>query len=779
MNNLTDRKYSFLSTALPSETFTVVEFKGEEGLSMPYRFEILLASEDPEIDLGRMINSSARFIIHREEGDPVYFNGILSGFEQLHAMETYVFYRAVLAPKLWWLSLTHHNQIFLNQTVPEIIAAVLKDGGLTRLDFDLRLKGDYPKREYVCQYGETHLNFVSRWLEREGIYYYFEQSESSEKLIITDSAISHTENPRGGKLFYSPPSGLTDIYREEIIQAVVCRTGILPRKVLLKDYNYRKPSLEIMGTADVDPNGRGDVYLYGEHIGTPEEGNRLASIRAQELLCRKEEYLGDSVVSYIQPGYTFELVEHYRQSFNRKYLTIRMSHEGSQTGYLSAGIQKGFSDRESRVYYQNRFTAIPAGVQFRPQRTAEIPRISGIVSAKVDAAGSGKYAELDERGSYKVRLPFDLSGRKEGKASTWLRMAQPYAGSNHVMHFPLHKDTEVLITFTEGHPDRPLIAAAVPNPETPSPVTSKDATMAKITTAGGNEIHIGDQEGGRHILLHSPTANTKFIMGSGGSGTAGASEGGGDEGGGGESEGGGEDKWFDFDKGVQKGEGTKKSFEDGFMFQTDGSLNGIVNLNWDVQVGGIKNEVIVGGNNELVLGEDIGIVVGEKLDVAVALEQGVSLALKVDFDLKTVSISALSEVVLGATSTEIQEIKTEIHESKTGIREAKTELQTAKQEINDVHTALSATKSAMEGEVNKLRGAVTNMNGELTALRGSVTELEGDVNTMAGSVNEMAGDMNVMSGEIAELAGSRDTMAGDIADLAGAIEVLAGTDDIL
>ncbi len=88
---------------------------------------------------------------------------------------------------------------------------------------------------------------------------------------------------------------------------------------------------------------------------------------------------------------------------------------------------------------------------------------------------------MDDQGRYKVILPFDTSGRKDGKASTFLRMMQPYIGSDHGMHFPLHKGTEVLLTFIEGDPDRPVIAGAVPNPESPSQVTDQNLTKSVLT----------------------------------------------------------------------------------------------------------------------------------------------------------------------------------------------------------------------------------------------------------------------------------------------------------
>ena len=246
------------------------------------------------------------------------------------------------------------------------------------------------------------------------------------------------------------------------LQSFRCRKSVLPAKVLLKDYNYRRPSLDVAGTAEVSTTGRGTVYFYNEHFRTAEDGTRLAGIRAESIICRGEEYLGESSVPSMISGYTFSLTEHYRVGFNRKYLTIEVEHEGDQSSLLPVGAGSG--PRENRSLYRNRFTAIPKEVQFRSRVVTKKPKVSGAIPATIDGAGSGQYAELDDMGRYKVIIPFDLSGRVEGKASSWIRMAQPYGGSGHGMHFPLHKGTEVLLTFVSGDPDRPIIAAAVPQP---------------------------------------------------------------------------------------------------------------------------------------------------------------------------------------------------------------------------------------------------------------------------------------------------------------------------
>jgi hypothetical protein len=183
-------------------------------------------------------------------------------------------------------------------------------------------------------------------------------------------------------------------------------------------------------------------------------------------------------------------------------------------GYLLPEVAEGLKGYKSTVYYRNSFSAIPAEVQFRPERKAVKPRISGTMHAVIDAAGSGRYAELDNQGRYKVRLPFDESDdHKAGKASIYLRMMQPYANRKGGMQFPLTKGTEVLLTFIDGDPDRPVIAGAIANPETPSPVSNENQTESVIQTGGNNKIRIEDKEGKERIIMESPTAGSWVRIG--------------------------------------------------------------------------------------------------------------------------------------------------------------------------------------------------------------------------------------------------------------------------
>ena len=738
MTILTEQKYSFVSRALPEDAFGVVRFEGTEGLSRCYEFNVLLASEIPDIDLEKVLEKPAVFTIHRDNGD-VPFNGILTDFEQLQAYGQYVFYRATLVPRLWWLSLTFHNQVFLNMKLPDILATVLKDGGLNDSDFQLKLQGNYPVWEYVCQYRESHLNFLTRWMERDGIYYYFEQTPDGEKVVLTDTHISHVAPPQGRNVTYTPPSGLDGSHWQEVTTMFFCQQQAVPEKVVLKDYDYRKPSLELTGQAKVSDRGRGEIFIYGEHFRTPDEGHALAQVRAEEYLCREREFYGQSMVPYLQPGYTFKLDEHYRSEFNQEYLTVDLYHEGSQTAYLTAGLHRSFQDDEIQLLYKNSFKAIPASVQFRPLRQTEKSRFYGVVNAVVDAAGAGQYAELDDMGRYKVILPFDQSGRKDGKASTFLRMMQPYAGSDHGMHFPLHKGTEVLLTFIDGDPDRPVIAGAAPNPEHPSLVTSESQTQCRLTTAGQNRIHIEDMEGSERILAHSPTANSFLRIGKPNDPPPVAN-------------------WTDdFDPEYLQRE------KDGITLMTAQGL--------DIKAA-TANKIILGESASVTVVLDIKGVVGERIDLTLGERLNLNLLTQTDFKMgwhwNTVNSMTEMKGLHHRLSAAEQIVVAETTQLSAEVTRVQGAVQTAVGEANRAKAAVtSATGSANKahGQLNKVVGKADDIQGSLNTARGSASEAQGRLTGVTGQATRATGALNDAVGQRDDLMATREEALGGLVDI--------------
>jgi type VI secretion system secreted protein VgrG len=502
------------SSALPGTT-RVAAFTGVEAISRPYEIEIFLlirAGVGEEIDLADPIGAKARLVIDRQNDriPPFVFCGVFGEVELLHAIDGWALVRALLVPRLWQLGLSRHSRIFTLRTVPEVIEAVLQDNGLTGDDYELRL-GAYEIEEHICQYRESDLDFISRWMEREGIFYYFEHGEDREKLILSDS-ISYDKSPINQPVRYYPQAG-GDTSAGASLRSFKANHATLPAKVMLKDYDYARPKLDVSGTAPVSDSGVGEVSLYGERFFSPGAGSRLAMIRSEELLAKKVTYRAKGTRFHLRPGYTFDLEEHPLPSFNAGYLTTTARHYGNQ----AAQTLTQFRDMVDLPYddiYVVELTAIRSSTQFRAESRTPWPRIYGFQNGIIEGPANSEYAQIDNQGRYSVKFQFDESDLRGTEASTFVRMIQPHGGSIEGFHFPLRKGTEVMISFLGGDPDRPVIAGVAPNALTPSPITSSNHTRNVIQTGGRNRLEIEDLAGQQRITLSTPHANTYLRMGS-------------------------------------------------------------------------------------------------------------------------------------------------------------------------------------------------------------------------------------------------------------------------
>ncbi|MDY7224854.1 type VI secretion system Vgr family protein [Hyalangium rubrum] len=494
---------------LPTET-RVMRVSGHEGLSRLYSFTLDLVMPGDEglsFDMGEAINTAATLDIHEGNGTRRgTFHGILSTVDWVQEVADNAIYRVTLVPRLWRLGLSVHSNVFVDKTVKDIAMDVLLSNGLKeKKDFEFRLgPTKYEKMPHVSQYRESDLDFLSRRLERDGLYYFFEQLDAGEKLIITDAQDKHTAS---GSVRYFP-QGSSETMGTEALHAFVCRHQIRPKQVKLREYDYLRPTMDLMKTDPVVQNGDGDVVSHDENYSTPGEGQRLAKVRSEELKSREVVFEGHGLTYDVRPGYTFDVTAHPRPSFNVSYLAVAVTHEGTQ-GVLGEGPQQ----EPQAPTYLVRMEAIPATVQFRPRRLTPIPRIYGTEMGVVDGEQDSTYAQIDSHGRYKVQVFFDENDPRNGKASMWLRMLQPHGGPNEGFHFPLRKNTEVMLVFLGGDPDRPVIAGVVPNTHTPSPVTVDNATHNVILTGGGTRMEIEDNDGAQYLKITTPPESTLLHLG--------------------------------------------------------------------------------------------------------------------------------------------------------------------------------------------------------------------------------------------------------------------------
>jgi type VI secretion system secreted protein VgrG len=496
-----------------ADEIRVVGFRGTERLCRPYLFEIFAQVEGQgrAADLEEAISSTVTLKFQREQEQPQILRGILANVSLVHQMRAWALYRLELVPRVWRLGLTRHSRVFTKQSVPDIIKSVLEAAGLGAEDFELRPDGDYPEEELVVQYAESDLDFLHRWMEREGLYYFFEQTEAGEKLVIVDHVSFHkslVERP----VRYHPLAGY-DTSAGECFDTFAAIRAATVGRVRLADYDYARPMLDVSADQKVSERGFDEIRVHAGRFFDPEQAKRFARIRAEELKARELVYHAAGTALHMSAGYLVSLSEHAIDRFNKDYLLTEVHHFCNQLqqegdSHLGRIVKPEFED-----VYRVEVKAADASQPYRTPEETPKPRVWGYESGVVDGPIDSEYAQLDEQGRYLVKLKLDESDLKDGKASTYLRMMQPHGGTTEGWHFPLRKGTEVIVTFLGGDPDRPIIAGVVPNAETPSPVTSDNQTWNIIQTGGSNRLRINDKKGEEYIDLSTPYNKTILAMG--------------------------------------------------------------------------------------------------------------------------------------------------------------------------------------------------------------------------------------------------------------------------
>ncbi len=480
----------FRSPAIDAGDVRVRSLHGRESLSQLYEFMLEVETtfggplEQGQIDA---LLTQAAYCAYGEDEEHK-LHGFIREVETMSVADIgRVVYRLRLVPKMFDLTLTFGSWVYQDLDAPGLVKDVLDNAGWSDgTDYEFRLTGSYPKHEYKVQYQETDFNFVSRVMEHEGLFYFFEHTDEGSKLVITDGNSAFRPRETYEQLAYDPRQGISGPI--EVVSSLSRVQRTVPAKVSLRDYNYRTPSVPLLADTEVDATGIGEQVYYGEHFKDAAGGKRLGRFRAQEHFAQRETYRGTSMARGLRAGDKFALEGHPLAGYDMEYVVTEIVHEVSQEGITGEG--------SGERAYRNDFVAIPYAVPFRAPQVTPRPRIVGVIHGRIDAPADGDRATpLDEMGRYKVVLPWDVAGQEGGKASRWIRMAQPASGGGYGVQFPLHIGTEVLLVHIDGDPDRPIISASAPNPNTASPVTSANATQSMIRTRHGITVTFDDQSG--------------------------------------------------------------------------------------------------------------------------------------------------------------------------------------------------------------------------------------------------------------------------------------------
>ncbi|MGE3109125.1 MAG: type VI secretion system Vgr family protein, partial [Phycisphaerales bacterium] len=476
-------------------------FTATEHLGRPFRIELELLSEDGGIVPTDILGQNMTVRVDSAAGHTRFFNGQVARWHQSPPSGGMARYRATLVPWIWFLSRAADCRIFQEMSIPDIILQVFRDQGFS--DFEKKLNESYPALEYVVQYRETDLNFVSRLMEQAGIYYFFKHENGKHTLILADSIGNHVVYPNYPEIRYHEPEPqivgkeyITDFFVEQHVQ-----TG----RFMHTDFDFTRPTtnLETKLTSSVSHTGSGfEVFDYPGQYTETSDGDSYAKVRLQEFEADFEAGHGQSDSQGIVVGSKFTLADFPRESYNKEWMVKGTTIHAESDSYEGAGGSSG-------GLFSCRFEVIDATVQYRSPRVTPKPLISGPQTAIV-VGKSGEEIWTDQYGRVKVYFHWDRAGSNDETASCWVRVAQVWAGKKWGgMHIP-RIGQEVIVEFLEGDPDRPIITGRVYNGvEMPPYALPDNATRSGIKSnsskggGGFNEIRFEDKKDEEQIFIHA------------------------------------------------------------------------------------------------------------------------------------------------------------------------------------------------------------------------------------------------------------------------------------
>ncbi len=503
MFNAANKTHFTLSLEGVEHDFKVLEFRGREAISQPYRFDLELVSERPDLDLQSLLHRPA-FLAFAPDGSGVH--GLVHQAAQGESGKRLTRYRLTLVPQLAYLAHRTNQRIFQHLTVPQIIAQVLEEHGIQADAYRFGLGPVvYPPREYCVQYDETDLHFIQRLCEEEGIHYHFQHGASGHVLVFGDD---QTVFPRLAATAYQQDSGL--VADQPVIKRFGLRLETRTSRVTRRDYDFEKPRLtmEALFHSDFQPDL--EDYDYPGRFTERARGKHLSQRALERHRHDYELAEGESDQPRLVSGHFLPLGEHPRSDWNQLWLLTEVLHEGKQPQVLEESVTSHVGSGDGFVQgYRNHFSATPWAIPFRPALCHPKPKVLGSQTAVVTGP-AGEEIHCDEYGRVKIQFHWDREAQADDKTSCWLRVSSSWAGDRYGGIAIPRVGMEVLVTFLEGDPDQPLVTGCLYHKEHQVPYdlpANKTRTVFKtLSSPGGggyNELRIEDRKGAEQIYIHA------------------------------------------------------------------------------------------------------------------------------------------------------------------------------------------------------------------------------------------------------------------------------------
>ena len=547
---MADTRFTIKSDSPVNDDLMFWSVVGQESLSRPSCYELTVLSANEKIDakdvLGRAFDVTIEFLDADGAKHERHCQGHAVRFMRRGGVGRYFEYRFTLRSWFWLLTKRSNSRIVQDKPVLEVLDAVFEDSPIKRFK---KIKtdhviGTHKPRRYSVQHQESDYDYLSRLMEDEGVYYWFDAHDAPGTMHLADASdVAHKKLPAKDTLDYTP-TGVSEARFNEISLWLDSRrfdTG----KFASRDSDFkaiRKKLSADKGDPDVHELAEFEAFEFPGGYLREADTEDIAKVRTEELVARRRLNWAVTRWPDVAAGTSFSFKGHPMGGADGDYLIAGCCFVATHPGYESMGDTDGLVARQGQVLRDMLaddpinakwieavqdivrgtpeldrpvrgncvflLTVLPADTPFRPQRLTPRVTMPGPQSAIV-VGPKGEEIHADDFGRVKVHFHWDRYDESDEKSTCWVRVSQPWAGKNWGGYFIPRIGQEVIVDFLNGDPDRPIIVGRVYNDDQPIPFDShtqsgfRTRSTPKGSASNCNEFRFDDKKGSEQVLLHA------------------------------------------------------------------------------------------------------------------------------------------------------------------------------------------------------------------------------------------------------------------------------------
>ncbi len=386
-----------------------------------------------------------------------------------------------------------HTQSFggVHPVSLHIIADSVIKQGLGETKYDINIQPSYTGNlSYSCQYNETNYNYLCRIAASYGQWFFY------------DGQVLHFGKPATAdpiRLIYGKDTDSVQLqmHAQHVNRSQYGYNSSADKK--LTAMPIPAPGLDELGRHAYNTGKK--LFTTASQSTAPLKAVTDNDVEAAQnsingsVAAESFTLTGTTTVPFLYPGCLVEM------NFRKP--------ESSDVKYFSRLIVTAVKHSvDMRGNYKGQFTAIPSDTGYLPEANYKLPQVyPQLASVISNADGEGR-----------VQVQFHWQRGQD--MTDFIRVATPDAGSsdavgtNRGFVFIPEEGDQVMVNFTEGHPDRPFVQSAMFHGKNGR--GGEETNHKKtIITRSGSVIQFDDTEGKGSIYIADPSGNTWHMDGAG------------------------------------------------------------------------------------------------------------------------------------------------------------------------------------------------------------------------------------------------------------------------